>query len=66
MMLQSNTPEWSYQGQLGQLFTETADQLIGVQQYAKKRIAIYCDMANPYCDTYCDIPVIFISVYYCP
>ena len=27
-MLQSNTPEWSYQGQLGQLSTHTADQLI--------------------------------------
>ena len=26
-MLQSNTPEWSYQGQLGQLSTQTADQL---------------------------------------
>ena len=26
-MFQSNTPEWSYQGQLGQLSTHTADQL---------------------------------------
>ena len=26
-MLQSNTPEWSYQGQLGQLSTQTDDQL---------------------------------------
>ena len=25
---------------------------IGVQQYGKKRIAIYCNMANPYCNTY--------------
>ena len=27
MMLQSNTPEWSCQGQSGQLSTQTADQL---------------------------------------
>ena len=27
LMLQSNTPEWSRQGQLGQLSTQTADQL---------------------------------------
>ena len=27
LMLQSNTPEWSCQGQSGQLFTQTADQL---------------------------------------
>ena len=28
---------------------------------------VYCDMENPYCDTYyCDTPGIFISVYYCP
>ena len=26
-MLQSNTPEWSRQGQSGQLSTQTADQL---------------------------------------
>ena len=25
---------------------------LGVQQYGKKRIAIYCNMANPYCNTY--------------
>ena len=27
LMLQSNTPEWSRQGQSGQISTQTADQL---------------------------------------
>ena len=45
---------------------EHSTYLIGVQRYAKKHIAIYCDMENPYCDTYCDTPGSFISVYYCP
>ena len=39
---------------------------VGVQRYAKKPTAIYCNMENPYCDTYCDTPGIFVSVYYCP
>ena len=29
--------------------------LLGVQQYGKKRIAIYCNTANPYCNTYCNM-----------
>ena len=29
--------------------------LIGVHQYAKKRIVIHCDMENLYCDRYCDM-----------
>ena len=28
---------------------------LGVQQYGKKRIAIYCNMANPFCNTYCNM-----------
>ena len=35
-------------------------------EYAKKRIAIYCDMENLYCNTFGDTPGIFISVYYYP
>ena len=43
-----------------------AGLFLGVQRYTKKRIAVYCDIEDPYCDTYCNTPGIFISVYYCP
>ena len=29
--------------------------ILGVKQYGKKRIAIYCNMADPYCNTYCNM-----------
>ena len=38
-MLQSNTPEWSRQGQSGQLSTQTADQLTTHNNY----LAITCN-----------------------
>ena len=28
---------------------------VGVKQYGKKRSAIYCNMADPYCNTYCNM-----------
>ena len=39
---------------------------IRVQRYAKKCIAIYCNMENLYCDINCDTSSICISLYYCP
>ena len=29
--------------------------MLGVKQYSKKRIAIYCNMADPYCNKYCSM-----------
>ena len=32
--------------------SEFFTQIVGVQRCAIKRIEIYCDMANPFCDTF--------------